>query len=295
MRKPLFGGSVLPLYIAGGASALGLFLACDDAASDNPDGGNNASAGESSSGARTNGGAKANGGAEARAGADASAGTRASGGDYGNGGTYGTAGKAPIDEGGAPGAGGASAEGGSGDSAGAGGEAPCVPEPPTPPTDVPALVAAPAGVTLLRHFHAVGTQNYRCKLVPGNQGADPTYSWVFTGPVANMLNSCGKVVGTHFAAPNTEPPAPEWQYDVDGSSVVGIKVNASPVAGAIPELLLKDLSHGGNGVFTGVTYVQRLRTAGGAMPAAASCDLAHIEEDQNVGYTAEYYFYSGGN
>jgi hypothetical protein len=30
------------------------------------------------------------------------------------------------------------------------------------------------------------------------------------------------------------------------------------------------------------------------MPDAATCDLGHIDEEQDVPYTAEYYFYSGG-
>jgi hypothetical protein len=286
MRKSLFGGS-FAAWCVFGACVLGASVACDDA-SDSTDDSNPASAGASASA-----GTKANGGTKADGGASASAGTKANGGPYDSGGTYGSAGTAPI-YGGAPEAGGTSPEGGSGDSAGAASEAPCVPEPPTLPTDVPALIAAPDGVTLLRHFHAVGTQNYACTMTPGAQGADPTYGWVFVGPVADLQNSCGKVVGTHFAAPNTDPPAPEWQYDVDGSSVVGAKVNGSPVANAIPELLLKFVSHAGNGVFSGVTYVQRLRTAGGAMPAAASCNADHVDEEQDVGYTAEYYFYSGG-
>jgi hypothetical protein len=162
------------------------------------------------------------------------------------------------------------------------------------PEGVPALIAAPAGATLVRHFHAQGTQNYSCIEKPGQQGADPTYEWSFIAPVADLLNSCGVKVGTHFKLPNSSPPAPEWQYDVDGSSVIGMKVDASPVAGAIPELLLKEAGHGGAGVFSTVTFVQRLKTVGGAAPAAATCNAEHVDDEADIGYSAEYYFYTGG-
>jgi hypothetical protein len=163
------------------------------------------------------------------------------------------------------------------------------------PTDVPAKIAAPEGVTLVRHFHAVGTQNYVCKATPGAEGDDPTYAWTFLAPAASLLNSCGVQVGTHFAAPNSAPPSPEWQYDVDGSSVVGMKVDASPVDGAIPELLLQQIAHDGEGVFSTVTFVQRLQTVGGAAPAEADCNAEHVDDERDVEYSAEYYFYTGGS
>jgi len=49
---------------------------------------------------------------------------------------------------------------------------------------------------------------------------------------------------THFAAANSNPPAPEWKYDIDGSSVIGARDQASPVTGAIPELLLHAIDSG---------------------------------------------------
>ena len=243
------------------AAALGLFAACSDSSSADGDA---PAAGGADSPA---GGAPAtpSAGTASRAGSSASGGTHAA-----NGGSYAVAGTSPTAAGGASDSAGAGLGGEPSDSAGAAGAAPCVPEPPTLPTDVAALIVAPEGVTLLRHFHAIGTQNYRCAETPGDAGADPTFAWSFIGPKANMQNSCGKVVGTHFAAPNTDPPAPEWQYDIDGSSVVGAKVAQSNVANAIPELLLKQVGHGGNGVFSAVTFVQRLQTAGGAAPAATT-------------------------
>jgi hypothetical protein len=71
-------------------------------------------------------------------------------------------------------------------------------------------------------------------------------------------------------------------------------VDASPVAGAIPELLLKATDHAGDGVFAGVSFVQRLDTVGGAAPAAATCHDDHVGDEQDVPYTAQYLFYTGG-
>jgi Protein of unknown function (DUF3455) len=133
-----------------------------------------------------------------------------------------------------------------------------------------------------------------CGASGAEKDTDATFDWAFVGPVAEMLNSCGSKVGIHFAAPNSSPPAPEWQYDVDGSSVIGAKVQASPVAGSIPELLLKEAGHGEDGTFSAVTFVQRLQTAGGAAPPAADCNADSVDEERDVAYTAEYYFYSGG-
>jgi hypothetical protein len=155
------------------------------------------------------------------------------------------------------------------------------------------LIAVGEGTTLLRSFRAVGTQNYVCTEIAPVAGDDPTYAWLFVAPVADLFNSCGTQVGIHFAVPDSAPPVPEWQYDVDGSSVTGAKLEASPVAGAIPELLLEANGHSGEGVFATVSFVQRLQTVGGVAPAAATCDADHVDDEQDVGYTAQYYFYSG--
>jgi len=68
----------------------------------------------------------------------------------------------------------------------------------------------------------------------------------------------------------------------------------APVSTAIPWLLLKVTSHAGaaTGVFSDVTYVQRLNTSKGVAPAAG-CDAAHVNTDQPVSYSADYYYYTG--
>jgi len=265
-------------------SALALFIGCDSDPSDAPRE-HEASAGEATSGGKASGGSS-----NSMGGSKAQAGTSSNGGS-----PY------PTDnEAGAPangGAGGSYAEGGAtSDSggAGAGGEPACVPQAPTLPTNVPAGIVVAETATLLRSLHAVGTQNYRCTQTAGDADADPTFSWVFVAPVADLFNSCGVKVGSHFAVPDSDPPAPQWKYDVDGSSVIGVRLGAAPVVGSIPELLLKEDGHDGAGVFAGVTFVQRLQTVGGLAPDLAECTAEHVDEVAEVEYTAQYYFYSGG-
>jgi hypothetical protein len=267
-------------------SSLGLVIGCDDASDDSSN--DDASAGEATAGGTAAGGNSARGGTKAQAGTSANGGSAD-----------------PADnEAGAPandGPGGSSSEGGASSEAGgtaadsgAGGVPACVPEAPALPINVPAGIVVSETATLLRSLHAVGTQNYRCTQTAGAADADPTFAWVLVAPVADLFNSCGVKVGSHFAVPGSLPPAPEWKYDVDGSTVTGVKVNSAPVVGSIPELLLMATDHGGDGVFAGVTFVQRLHTVGGAAPAVADCTLEHTDEVAEIAYSAQYYFYSGG-
>jgi hypothetical protein len=276
-----------------GSCALGVAAACDssdDDAAPNAEAGSSSTAGKNGGGTSSGGASDGGNNSGGKNGGGTSNGGTSSGGKS-SGGDYGAAGKAPA-EGGAPGSeGGASNAGAAGDeNAGAGGEPACVPQAPQLPTDVPDIIKAPVGATLVRHFHADGTQTYRCT---ASAAPDPVFTWTFVGPVADLFNSCGTKVGSHFAVPETNPPQPAWLYEVDGSSVKGVKLQDSPVAGAIPELLLKEGGHGGNGVFSTVTFVQRLETQGGAAPVAG-CDAAHVGEQKSTGYLAEYYFYTGG-
>lgn len=266
-------------------SALALFIGCESDSSNEPSG-DDASAGEATSGGTASGGSTSTAGSKAQAGSSSSGGsaypTDNEAGAPTNGGTGGTSAE-----------GGASSESG-GAGAGAGGEPACVPEAPVLPTNVPAGIVVNEGATLLRSLRAVGTQNYRCTETAGDGGADPTFGWVFVAPVADLFNSCGVKVGSHFAVPDSDPPAPQWKYDVDGSSVIGLRLGAAPVVGSIPELLLEEDGHDGAGVFAAVTFVQRLQTSGGLAPDLAECTAENVDEVAEVEYTAQYYFYSGG-
>ena len=81
---------------------------------------------------------------------------------------------------------------------------------------------------------------------------------------------------------------------VDASVVNGAKVAQvdSTVTTAIPWLLLRATSNTGTGVFSDITYVQRVNTTGGTAPGG--CDSTTVNTDTSVAYTADYYFYTGG-
>jgi hypothetical protein len=134
----------------------------------------------------------------------------------------------------------------------------------------------------------VGAQIYTCTAVAGAAGVGaPNYSWVFKAPDAKLYDSSGAQVGTHGAGPS-------WMSS-DGSVVNGTKIAelSSPSPDAISWLLLRASSTSGTGTFSDVTYVQRLDTTGGQAPVTG-CDSTSVGMDLRVGYTAEYYFYTGG-
>jgi uncharacterized protein DUF3455 len=66
----------------------------------------------------------------------------------------------------------------------------------------------------------------------------------------------------------------------------------APEAGAIPWLLLRATTRAGDGVLSGVDFIQRIRTEGGVAPAGA-CDPA-ADATVAVPYRARYVFYSDG-
>lgn len=278
-----FGSSLLVAV-----SSLALFAGCDSDSSDDARD-HDASAGDATSGGAASDGPEAARGTNAPAGA----------GSNGGGSPYPTDNEAGAStNGGHAGAeatgGGGIDDGAAGAAAGAGGEPACVPETPALPTEVPAAIVVSETATLLRSLHAVGTQNYRCTQTASAADADPTFTWVFVAPVADLFNSCGTKVGSHFAVADSNPPAPEWKYEADGSSVLGLRISGAPVVGSIPELLLKENGHSGAGLFAGVTFVQRLQTVGGAAPDVAECTAENVDEITKVAYSAQYYFYSGG-
>ncbi|HEY5451064.1 MAG TPA: DUF3455 domain-containing protein [Polyangia bacterium] len=164
----------------------------------------------------------------------------------------------------------------------------------TPPPFPPAL-APPAGATVKLHAHAVGAQIYTCTAsgatsADGGAGVDggaTTYAWVLKAPDAKLYDSNDAQIGTHGAGPS-------WTWS-DGSVANGAKVAElnAPAADAISWLLLRVTSTTGAGVLSDATYVQRLNTAGGKAPADG-CDATTVGTDARSGYSADYYFYSGG-
>ena len=124
--------------------------------------------------------------------------------------------------------------------------------------DVPETLNPPAGNVESARWYAVGYQVY----VSVRRADDPTkYQWTLKEPFAMLYNGGGKAVGTHFGGPT-------WQSK-NGSRVKGQKDKevASPDPNSIAWLLIKAVSHEGNGMFSNVTWIQRIDTVGGKAPA----------------------------
>jgi len=146
------------------------------------------------------------------------------------------------------------------------------------PIDVPANLHVDGPI--IAHVHAAGFQVYTCVA-----DATGTLAWVLKAPDATFTGDNG-LTGKHYAGPT-------WESTTDGSKVVGRKLadHASPVDGAIPWLLLEAASHDGSGTFAGVTFIQRVNTAGGKAPSVAD---AKAGDEVRVAYTADYVFYGPG-
>ncbi|MBX3278637.1 MAG: DUF3455 domain-containing protein [Acidobacteria bacterium] len=144
------------------------------------------------------------------------------------------------------------------------------PELPSPVCD---LVQVPPGHKVSFRTYAIGVQIYRWN------GA----GWDFVAPEAMLFaapNYRGKV-GTHYAGPT-------WESN-SGSNVVASRVaGCTPDATAIPWLLLQTVSSDGPGIFSNVTYIQRVNTSGGLAPTVPG---AFVGAEARVPYTTEYYFY----
>jgi len=128
---------------------------------------------------------------------------------------------------------------------------------------------------------AKGVQIYVCQA----KKDDPTqFEWAFKAPEADLFDAQGNKIGHHFAGPT-------WE-STDGSQVVGELKGHIPSQdqNAVPWLLLTAKNHTGNGVFSQITSIQRLETAGGK-PPAGGCSQANVGQELRVPYTAVYYFY----
>ena len=143
--------------------------------------------------------------------------------------------------------------------------------PPAP--DVPGDIAAPAGEKVFLVEHAVGVQIYSCNGT----------SWGLVAPRANLYDDHGKLEMTHYAGPT-------WET-VEGSKVVGRRVNGvQPDQTAIPWLLLEATSTT-NGRLAHIKHIQRINTAGGMAPAAGTCTPSTAGAVAEIPYTADYYFW----
>ncbi len=136
--------------------------------------------------------------------------------------------------------------------------------------------------------HAVATLLGRGVQIYVCQQAGKRFQWQFVAPAARLFTTGAdgeREVGTHG-------DGPVW-INQDGSSVRGklLAKAASPIAGAVPWLLLQAVAPAGDGIFSGIEMIRRSETQGGLAPVEG-CDAAHTGEMARVPYTATYTFYS---
>ncbi len=134
---------------------------------------------------------------------------------------------------------------------------------------VPEAIRVPAGNRRIAVMPGRGVQTYLC-----TNGA-----FGFLQPDA-ILKHHGRAQVLHSRGP-------VWTSVDDGSSVTAAGVASSPVANAIPQLLLRSTGNRGPGLLAGVTFIQRLNTTGGVSPTGSCTDGVTV----SVPYTADYTFW----
>ena len=168
--------------------------------------------------------------------------------------------------------------------------------------DVPDKLKPPEGAKVFLVGHAIGTQNYIC--LPS--GAGFAYS-LFT-PQATLFDDTHEQIITHFFSVNPKNGIirPTWQDSRDSSRVWAATVPDGAYtgsdfveAGAIAWLLLKqdhtlDGPTGGDRL-SETSFVQRLNTHGGSAPSTGCASLTDVGTRAFVPYTADYFFYRGGD
>ena len=151
----------------------------------------------------------------------------------------------------------------------------------TDPQNIPDNLKVPPGNVLLLQAYGKVVQKYVCPVSASSKAI----------PHAILLKDDrdeGDLVAIHFGGPT-------WEA-LDGSSVVGVTTPGilqsapAPDPDGVPWLRLTAKSHEGNGLFSRVTYIQRLYTDGGK-PPAEGCDQANNQTEVLVEYSAQYFFY----
>ena len=177
---------------------------------------------------------------------------------------------------------------------------------------VPDLIAVPEGNSAYLVGHAFGSQGYTClPTTTGGTAWNPTArpeATLFTDLFGRQFQ-----IITHFESINANPKPgvtvplsgnATWQSSLDSSRVWMVKKNgidpdpnvaSCPNTGSIQCLLLQSVGNqkgptGGNLLFK-TTFIQRLNTAGGAVPTTACT----VGQTQLVPYRADYFFFRADN
>jgi hypothetical protein len=148
----------------------------------------------------------------------------------------------------------------------------------SPPGGLGRGMAAPPGVEPAFALSASGVQIYQCSAL----GADG-WGWTHVAPDVTLFE------GSRSIATHRSPDL--WESLSDRSSVTAVpRVNQHAGAGNMPWQLMRAAPLNPNGMFAGVTHVQRVNTEGG-VPAATGCGPGNVGAENRVPFRADYYFY----
>jgi len=134
-------------------------------------------------------------------------------------------------------------------------------------------------------LHAEGAQIYECQSDAANK-----LVWQPREPAATLLDA-GISVGRHYAALHWETVDADtlvWEHK-DGSSVKAKTVARidGRAGDDLPWLKFKVIAQTGNGMFYGVTHVQRINTQGGLVQGPCNQPGGY----RSVPYSADYIFW----
>ena len=167
-----------------------------------------------------------------------------------------------------------------------------------PALQVPSEIEVPAGHRPFLLGHAIGTQNYICRIVAGRG-----LVWDLFGPQATLFNDDHMQIITHFLSPNPDEEGmarATWQHSRDTSTVWAKRIESSSdprfvEPEAIPWLLLKvvgkEVGPTGGHRLTKTVYIQRVHTSGGKEPATGCAEATDMGKQVLMPYTADYIFY----
>jgi hypothetical protein len=171
------------------------------------------------------------------------------------------------------------------------------------PPPVPDNLQVPGSNEAFFVGHATGTQNYVCLPSP----TIGKVAWMLFTPQATLFDEDRDQRITHFFGPNPSEGGTvraTWEDSGDTSTVWGRAIASSTDAnfvtpGAIPWLLVEvvgaQAGPTGGSTISGTTFIQRVKTVGGAAPSIG-CRLPNdIGNRAYVPYTADYFFYQKAN
>jgi len=148
------------------------------------------------------------------------------------------------------------------------------------PAGLSSVIRASAGEEPAFRLSANGVQIFECR--PSLTQAN-AFGWSFVAPDATLYEGA-RSVGRHATANH-------WESTVDRTSVSGVTRASQPAgAGNLPWVLMRAIPAGEDGMFEGVTSIQRVNTSGGVAPASG-CGADTVGAETRVAFTADYYFY----